>query len=264
MTSLVIPIKQIKLRKMKMTLKQPFSTSFGTVEEKVFFVTEIMDGTYTGYGESVAFTTPWYTEETTETVFHVMDRFLIPLLKKYPIQHPNDVTEIFQSIRRNNMAKSAIEGAVWDLYAKRCGQSLAEAIGGGTVDTIGVGLSIGLKPTMDKLLQSIDEAVQEGYKRVKIKIDRHRDIDVVKEVRRHFPDIPLMVDANSAYTLHDMDHLKKLDDYNLMMIEQPLGHDDILEHAELQKVMKTPICLDESIHSLHDVQLATQLKSCQI
>src|SRR5690625_802116 len=151
----MIPIKQIKLRKMKMKLKQPFSTSFGTVQEKEFFIIEVTDGSLTGYGESVAFTTPWYTEETTETVNHVITEFLIPLLKKHPIRHPDDVTHLFQSIRRHNMAKSAVEGAIWDLYAKRNNQSLLEAIGGRQIEAIGVGLSIGIQPTMDKLLASI-------------------------------------------------------------------------------------------------------------
>lgn len=261
---MVIPIKQVILRKLKMKLNSPFTTSFGTMSEREFFITEVVDENGNrGFGESVAFSIPWYSEESVKTNRHIMEDFLINILKENEIKHPNDVSELFKPIRRNNMAKSALETAIWDLFAKRENIPLAKALGG-TNSKIEVGISIGIKSTIDELLTSIDNAVKEGYKRIKIKIKPGWDVDVIKEVRRQFPEIPLMADANSAYTLKDIEHLQKLDNYNLMMIEQPLEHDDIVDHAKLQQAIKTPICLDESIHSLADARKAIELGSCKI
>ncbi|RKQ18864.1 o-succinylbenzoate synthase [Oceanobacillus bengalensis] len=259
-----MPIKQITLRKVKMRLKNPFSTSFGTLQDKEFYIIEAIDydGNH-GYGESVAFTAPWYTEETTQTTVHMLEDFLIPILKENVINHPDDVFELFKPIRRNNMAKAAIEGAVWDLYAKRQNISLACALGG-EKKQIDVGISIGIQPTMKELIHKIEHSLEEGYKRIKLKIKPGLDVELLREVRMYFPNIPIMADGNSAYSLEDIQHLKKLDDLHLMMIEQPLGHDDIVDHAKLQAVIKTPICLDESIHSLEDVKKAHELGSSKI
>ena len=259
-----IPIKQIKLRKLNMRLKHPFMTSFGTMQNKVFFITEAIDGKgHRGFGESVAFASPWYTEETVKTNVHMMEDFLIPILKENEISHPNDISHLFEPIKRNLMAKSALEGAIWDLYAKRNNMMLAAALGG-EKNEIDVGISIGIQPTVKQLLETIEKSVAAGYKRIKLKIKPGWDIDVLKEVRKIFPDTSIMADANSAYTLDDVEHLKQLDDLNLMMIEQPLAHDDIIDHATLQANIDTPICLDESIHSLEDTRLAIQLNSCKI
>lgn len=262
--STMLKLEEIFLHRMKMNLNDPFTTSFGSVQEKDFFIVEIIDQNgIKGYGESVAFSAPWYTEETTETAFHMMRDFLIPLLKKHTITHPSEVHNVFAPIRRNGMAKAAIESALWDLYAKQKGISLSEALGG-TKETIDVGISLGIESSIDTLLENIAMYVNEGYKRVKIKIKPGLDVDLVHEVRKHFPDVPLMVDANSAYTLNDVAHLQKLDEFDLLMIEQPLGSDDIVEHATLQRQLKTPVCLDESIYSLTDVKTAIQLGSCKI
>ncbi|GAA0316224.1 o-succinylbenzoate synthase [Bacillus carboniphilus] len=259
-----IPIKKITLHKLRMRLKNPFATSFGTLQDKEFFIIEMEDGEGNrGFGESVAFISPWYTEETVQTNEHIMRDFLIPLLFQQPINHPDEVTQIFSVIRRNNMAKAAIEGAVWDLFAKRENLSLSKALGG-TKTEIDVGIAIGIQASIPDLLHIIEEKVQQGYKRVKLKIKPGSDLEVLREVRSHFPDLPLMADANSAYTLQDIEHLKKLDDFNLLMIEQPLAHDDIVDHAILQKQLKTPICLDESIHSSDDARKAIELGSCRI
>ena len=261
---MALVIEKIKLHHLKMTLNDPFSTSFGTFQEKEFFITEMIDGSGNrGFGESVAFTSPWYSEETVQTNLHMMTDFLIPILKNNEIHHPDEVFDLFQPIRRNNMAKAALEGAVWDLYAKQKNIPLAEALGGER-KTIDVGISLGIEPTVKDLLRKIEHYVQEGYKRIKIKIKPGYDVDVLKEVRRVFPETKIMADANSAYTLNDIDHLRKLDDLDLMMIEQPLAHDDIIDHAKLQKAMTTPICLDESIHSLEDARKAIELESCKI
>lgn len=255
---------KIVLRRLQMKLKNPFSTSFGTTETKEFYLIEVIDETgESGWGESVAMSYPWYTEETVKTNGHVMKDFLIPLLFQEPIAHPDEVSQRFAPIRRNSMAKAALEGAVWDLYAKRQGISLAWALGG-EKKTIDVGISIGIQPSNKALLEKIEGHLNEGYKRIKVKIKPGWDIDMIKEIRRHFPDIPLMADANSAYSLHDVAHLKQLDDFNLMMIEQPLAHDDIIDHAALQRQLSTPICLDESIHSVEDARKAIELGSCQI
>lgn len=260
----MIPIDHLHLHRMKMTMKNPFKTSFGTLQEKEFFIIEAIDqdGNH-GYGESVAFASPWYTEETVETNLHMMRDFLIPLIKSIHITHPDDVLQIFQPIRGNNMAKAAIEGAIWDLYAKQQGIPLAEALDG-TKKTIDVGISIGMQPTHEALLEVIEARLKDGYKRIKLKIEPGNDLSLLREVRHHFPHVPLMADANSAYTLKDVNHLKQLDDLNLLMIEQPLGYNDIVDHAILQQSMKTPICLDESIHSFQDVRQAIHLGSCQI
>ncbi|TFJ92733.1 o-succinylbenzoate synthase [Lentibacillus salicampi] len=261
---MTIPIKTIKLRRLKMTLNNPFTTSFGTIKEKEFFITEAIDDSGNrGFGESVAFLTPWYTEETVETNHHIMKDVLIKLLKENAIDHPDDVSNIFRPVKRNHMAKAALEGAIWDLYAKRENITLSEALGG-TRKQIDVGISIGIQPTVEDLLEKISHHVNQGYKRIKMKIKPGWDYEVLREIRNHFPDIPLMADANSAYTLKDIEQLKKLNELNLMMIEQPLAHDDIIDHAKLQAAIKTPICLDESIHSLEDARKAIELKSCQV
>lgn len=258
-------IKQIILRHMKMRLLHPFTTSFGTEHDKDFILVEINneDG-ISGWAESVAAADPLYNEETVKTNWHIMEDFLIPILLREPIDHPDRVSEeLFAHIRGNYMAKAALEGAVWDLYAKEKGISLSEALGG-KKERIEVGISIGIQDSVDQLLKKIEANLAAGYKRIKIKIKPGWDVDVIKKVRREFPDIPLMADANSAYTLKDTEHLAALDEFDLMMIEQPLAHDDIVDHAELQARIKTPICLDESIHSVEDVRKAIQLGSCKI
>ncbi len=257
-------IHHVHLHKLRLTLKHPFTTSFGTMQERDFFIVEVIDDEGNqGYGESVSFTSPWYSEETIETTFHLLNDFLIDLLRGEKISHPDDVSTLFSSIRRNNMAKAAIEGAVWDAYAKRNKQTLTAALGG-TKQTIDVGVSIGIEDSTDDLLKLIDIYVQEGYKRIKLKIKPGKDIEVIRQVRERFPDLPIMADANSAYTLDDIDHLKQLDAFDLMMIEQPLAHDDIVDHAILQNELQTPVCLDESIHSLEDARKAVELGSCKI
>src|SRR5699024_11291611 len=188
---------------------------------------------------------------------------LIPLVLNKEITHPDELQETFQVFKRNNLAKSAIEGAKWDLYSKEKNKSLAECQGG-VHNTIEVGVCLGIEENTDDLLRSIKEKVQEGYKRIKVKIRPGKDLDVLETIRDTFPDIPLMVDANSAYSLEDIDIFKKMEKYHLMMIEQPLAAGDLIDHAKLQKEIDTPICLDESIHSLENVRQAIEIGSCKI
>ena len=257
-------VHEVTLRTLKMRMKFPFETSFGVLQDKEFLLLEAKtEDSLTGYGEGVAFTAPWYTEETVTSMKHVLTEFLIPAILNKTIAHPDELQTIFAQIRRNAMAKACLEGAFWDLYAQRNKQSLAQAIGG-TANRISVGVSIGIQPTVEQLLNTIEGYLAQGYKRIKIKIKPGWDVNVVKAIRERFGDIPLMVDANSAYTLSDIEHLQQLDVYNLLMIEQPLAYDDIVDHATLQQQLKTPICLDESINSFDDARRAIALGSCRI
>lgn len=257
-------IKEINVRKMRMTLKHPFTTSFGTFHEKEFLLLEAVDELgNTGWGESVAFHSPWYNEETLETNLHMIRDFLVPIVLDRQIDHPEEVNDLFQAIRKNNMAKSTVEGAIWDLYAKRNQMTLAEALGGSN-EKIEVGISIGIEENIEDLKALVRSFLAEGYKRIKVKIKPGYDVEVMRALREAFPDVAMMADANSAYTLEDIDRLKQLDAFNLTMIEQPLASDDIIDHATLQKQLRTPICLDESIHSLEDTRKAVELGSTKI
>lgn len=257
-------IEKMIVREMNMTMKSPFTTSFGSVQEKRFLIVEVYDEQGNcGYGEGEAFEAPWYTEETTATCWHMIEDFLAPLLLNREISHPRDIRQFFKPIRRNNMAKSAVECAVWDAYAKRIKQPLWQVLGG-TRSAIKVGVSIGLQPTTQLLYEKIDRALAQGYGRVKVKIKPGKDVQLLETIRARYPYVPLMADANSAYTLDDMALLQQLDQFHLMMIEQPLAADDILNHATLQRALKTPICLDESINSYDDALTAIELGSCGV
>lgn len=248
---------------MSMPLKECFETSFGRLKDRDFIIVEVHGEGVIGYGEVTAMYAPLYNEETVGTALHIIKDFLAPLLLGKKIDHPRDVADIFKHIRRNNIAKAGVENAVWDLYAKLNNQALAEVVGGAK-DRIPVGVSIGIKDDISDLLKSVEGYLKENYRRIKIKIKPGWDIAAVAAVRKEFGDIPLMADANSAYTLEDISLLKHLDEFNLMMIEQPLAHDDIIDHASLQKELKTSICLDESIHSAEDARKAISIGACRI
>jgi o-succinylbenzoate synthase len=258
-------IRKVILRHLKLDLLYPFTTSFGTEYDRDFILVEVQsEEGISGWAESVAMLDPLYNEETVKTNWHILEDYLVPILLKTEIKHPDELSEIyFSHIRGNNMAKAALEGAVWDLFAKEQNASLSSVLGG-TKQTIDVGVSIGIKDSIDETLQTIEERLVEGYKRFKLKIKPGWDVELIDKVRKVYPDIPLMADANSAYTLADMERLCALDDYQLMMIEQPLAHNDIIDHSDLQSRLKTPICLDESIHSLEDARKALKLGSCKI
>ncbi|MBD8068733.1 o-succinylbenzoate synthase [Bacillus sp. PS06] len=257
-------ITKIKWQRIKMPLKAPFETSFGKVVKKDMILVRVYGGGKVGIGESVAMPYPIYSEETTGTVINMLEEFLIPILLDKEIQHPSEVSEIFSFIRRNNMAKAVLEMAVWDLYSKQTNQSLAGAIGG-TSKEIEVGVSIGIEPTIEKLVEKVERFLDEGYRKIKVKIKPGWDLAPLQAIRDRFGySIPLMADANSAYTLDDIDLLKQLDQFHLLMIEQPLAHDDIIDHAKLQAELVTPICLDESIHSVEDTRKAIEIGACKI
>jgi len=258
-------IDEIKLDRLHIPLKHPFETSFGKLLVRDFVVVSVTSDGVTGYGESTAFPLPFYNEESTETVLYILKDLLIPqVLKMENLEHPDDLGPIFDSVKGHRMAKASLEGAVWDLYCKKKGISLSEALGG-TKDEIDVGVSIGIEPTIEELLERVGNCIDQGYKKIKVKIKPGFDVKPMEAIRERFGmDVPLMADANSAYTLNDVDLLKQLDPLNLIMIEQPLAYDDIIDHAVLQKEISTPICLDESIHSVEDARKAVEIGATKI
>lgn len=258
-------IERIELKRLHMPLKAPFVTSFGRQTKRDFLLVCIQDRDgITGFAESVAMPFPYYNEETTDTLWYMLESFLIPMLFSKQPNVPEDVSELFSPIRRNNMAKSALEGAIWDLYAKQQGISLSAALGG-TKTEIDVGVSIGIEPNVEDVLSKVEQFVADGYKKIKVKIKPGFDVALIEAIRKRFGnELPLMADANSAYTMQQLDILQALDQYDLLMIEQPLAHDDIVDHAQLQAKLATPICLDESIHTAEDARRAIELGSCRI
>ncbi|MFD5854022.1 o-succinylbenzoate synthase [Cytobacillus pseudoceanisediminis] len=259
-----IYIKEVVLHHTRVSLKAPFTTSFGTIQTKDVCIVEAIDESgISGWGETVTSNEPYYNEETTYTAVYMLKDFLIPKVIQKKISHPKEVHKMLSFVRRNQIAKAALETAMWDVFAKKNGSSLSEVLGG-EKKKIAVGKSIGIQETPNQLVEKVGMYVKEGFKKIKVKIAPGADIEYIDAVRKKYPDVPLMADANSAYTLEHIEHLKKLDKYNLMMIEQPLAHDDIIDHAILQKNISTPICLDESIHSFEDARKAIELGSCKI
>lgn len=260
---MALDIKAVTLSIIKMPLKQPFTTHLGSVKEREAVIVEVEDRNgFIGYGEVVAFSSPWYTEETVQTSYHMIRDFLIPLLKEKGINHPDQAFDLFSSVRRNLMAKAGLETALWDLQAKKEGIPLSKLIGG-TMEAIPAGVVVG-NPNLPEALEQIEGYLEQGFKRVKVKISPEDDHHYISGIRKQFPDLPLMADANSAYSLEDVDRLKALDEFGLLMIEQPLGFDDIVDHARLQKQIETPICLDESIVTFDDARKAVELGSCGV
>jgi O-succinylbenzoate synthase len=216
-----------------------------------------------GYGECVAEANPYYSAETTETAWHILSGFLAPRVLGVEFGHPREMFPAFAQVRGHNMAKAALEMAAWDLFARQARRPLAHVLGG-TRTAIESGVSIGIQDSLDQLAAKIEQELAAGYRRVKIKIKPGWDVEAVEMVRRRFGGIRLMVDANAAYHLADAEHLARLDAFDLMMIEQPLDYDDVLDHARLQRRIRTPICLDESIHSVRAAAEAIDAGACRI
>jgi o-succinylbenzoate synthase len=259
----MIKIKQMTLYRLRMPLRTPFSNWREQVKEKDLYICELVDQDgVTGYGESVAFDSPWYTEETTETVHYIAKTYLKQLLKE-PFSHPSEFIERANVIKRNHMAKAMVEGALWDIFAKRLEMPLYQVLGGKN-PKVNVGVAIGMKQTDDETLDAIGQAEKDGYKRIKLKVSKKNDLRLIEKIRAKFPMMPLMIDANGAYTIQDIEHVKKFDHYNLLMIEQPFHPEDFVDHKYLQEQLHTPVCLDESIHTIQDVRTAIALESCRI
>ena len=256
-------IKRIEMRELRMRLLHPFETSFGSTQDRHVIVVKVTDGDKSGWGEVTAAEGPFYSYETWETAWHLLRDFIAPRVVGNDFQEPSDFGSLVRGIRGHNMARAGLETAIWDLEANIKNVPLWKMLGGSR-ERIDCGVSIGIHPSIDMLLAKIDMELKAGYHRIKIKIKPGWDLEVIREVRAAFPHIWLMGDANSAYTLADIETFKKMDRYNLMMFEQPLHHEDILDHAELQKHIETPICLDESIHSAQDARQAIKIGACKI
>lgn len=258
-----IQIDRIELRLVRLPLNEAFETSFGAIDTRVIFLINLEGGGIRGWGEVVAAEAPLYSYETLGTASHVIRDYLAQSMMAQPIAGLADLSARFARFKGHNMAKAGLELAYLDLLAQSRNCSLSHLIAG-TRKRVPVGVSLGIQPTLTALLERVDRYLALGYQRIKLKIKPGWDVWVVEEVRRRHPDILLSVDANSAYTLCDMDHLKALDDFGLLMIEQPLDHDDLLDHARLQAELETPICLDESITSLRRAEHALSLGSCRM
>ncbi len=256
-------IERIELRLIQMPLLSPFETSFGrTTMRRIVLVRVDAEG-WTGWGEVTAGESPFYNYETPETAWHILRDFLIPWSLKKNWNAPGDLVPAFRPVRGHNMAKAALENAVWDIAAQEKNLPLAKLVGG-TIEEIPCGVSIGIKPSIAELLENVAREVAAGYQRIKVKVKPGWDVNVLEAIRARFPRILLMADANSAYSLADITHLKEFDRFNLMMVEQPLGWDDLLDHAKLQREIATPICLDESIHTADDARKAIEIGACKI
>lgn len=256
-------IERVDIIRIKNPFATPFETSFVKFTERDALIVKIYSEGLVGYGECKAFFAPLYNPEDNGTCLHIIKNVIAPVIVGQDIIDPDDYLEKVRFIRGNKLAIAAVENAIWDLKMKREKKSLKTLLGG-TRSEIKVGVSLGIQDKTTDLLKRIDKYLAEGYHRTKIKIKPGKDIEVIKEVRKHFPDIDLTVDANSAYTLADLDLFKAIDEYNLLYIEQPLGEDDIIDHSFLQKEIKTPICLDESIITAEDARKAIALGSCGV
>jgi o-succinylbenzoate synthase len=258
-----VRIDRLELRLIRLPLVRFFETSFGRVSERQFVLVTVDDNGAAGMGECVADANPYYSAETTRTAWHVIGEFIAPLLLGREFAHPREILDALAVIRGHNMAKAAVEMAAWDLFARQQGASLATVLGG-TRQSIESGVSIGIQDSLDELLERVAIECAAGYRRVKIKIKPGWDIDAVARIRERFGSIPLMVDANAAYTIEDQAHLAELDRFDLMMIEQPLDYDDLRDHARLQRRLRTDICLDESIHTVRAGDEAIETGACRI
>ncbi|MBI2841439.1 MAG: o-succinylbenzoate synthase [Acidobacteria bacterium] len=256
-------IRGIELVALKLKLKDRFETSFGAVDEREILLVRLEAEAGVSWSEVVADRDPYYSGETVETARHIIREFLAPLLRETAVSGGRDAFRICSRVRGNPMARAAVEMGIWNLEAMEKGVPLSHLLGGNR-SRVAAGVSVGIQESAPAMLDKIAAYLDRGYCRIKVKIKPGKDVDIIRSIRRRFPDIHLMADANAAYTLDDSPLLAALDDYRLMMIEQPLSHDDILDHGELARILRTPICLDESIRSSHDCRLALQLKSCSI
>jgi len=256
-------IEFIALRELKMKLKAPFETSFGTTSERRVLLVEAGADGLSGWAEITTQEEPFYNAETTDTAWHVFCDFVVPMALGKTVQHATEVPALLQGIRGNEMARAGLENALWDIEAQQKGVPLGKLLGG-TRGEIASGVSLGIQADTGVLLANIEKELADGYQRIKLKIKPGKDVEVVRKVRERFPEVPLMVDANSAYQPADAPLLQQLDTFNLMMIEQPLDWDDIFLHAELQRQLRTAVCLDECIHNARHARAAIELGACRV
>lgn len=256
-------IDRIELLEIRLPLVSFFETSFGrTTNRRIVLVRADANG-LTGWGEVTCGEQPFYNYETPETAWHILRDFLIPWTLPEEWRSASELAARFTPVRGHNMAKAALENALWDIEAQAKGLPIAKILGG-TREAIPCGVSIGIQDTAEELLEKIERELAAGYQRIKVKIKPGWDVTVLEQIRSRFPSIKLMADANSAYSLADLPHLKTFDRFDLMMIEQPLGWNDLLDHSRLQRELSTPICLDESIHDADDARKAIEISAGRI
>ncbi len=256
-------IDAIILRELHMPLVRPFETSFGVTRNRRIVLAEVQSEGLSGWGECTAGEHPFFSGESTESAWQVIVQELAPMLAATSPEHGGDCPGIFRAVRGNPMAKATLENAIWDLEAQREGVSLSRLLGG-VRDSIVCGVSIGIQSSIHELLSIIEHELAAGYQRIKLKCKPGWDVEVFERVRSRWPGILLSCDANSAYRLRDEDHIASFDAFDLLMIEQPLWHDDFYFHSVLQRRMHTPICLDESIRNRRDALAAIEMESCKI
>jgi O-succinylbenzoate synthase len=257
-------IDNIVLRELHIPLVRPFETSFGVTRDRRILLVEVQSEGLTGWGECTAGERPFFSGESTDTAWQIIVNELGPMLASAEsVEHGGDCPDIFRLVRGNPMAKAALENAIWDLEAQREGISLSQLLGG-VRDVIVCGVSIGIQSSIPALIDTIEKELAAGYQRIKLKCKPGWDIEVFDRVRSRWPGIMLSCDANSAYRLKDADHLVSFEAFDLLMIEQPLWHDDFYYHSMLQKRMNTAICLDESIRNRRDALAAIEMESCRI
>jgi O-succinylbenzoate synthase len=260
-----LQLERLELREIELPLKSPFETSFGrTTRRRILIVRAFDKSGACGYGECVAAENPFYNHETIDTAWLMTSNHVAPLLAAARVKSAAEVRQALAPIRENRMAKAGVEAAIWDLEAKLFEKPLWQHIGG-TRAAITCGVSIGLQSSTEALLDKVSREIESGYQRIKIKIKPGKDVQLAEAIRKEFPSITLSVDANSAYRLEtDAPLLKRLDDYNLLMIEQPLMPGDLLDHSKLQRQLNTAICLDESVVCLANAKQAHELDACRI
>ena len=256
-------LHSITLREIRLPLVTPFETSMDRVTNRRILLLEAAIDGVTGWGECTAGENPFYSPEDTETAWHILTSYLWPILKGKEFPSASDVWPLLEQVRGHTMAKAAVETAIWDAEAQLKNIPLWKLLGG-TQQEIPCGVSIGVKDSLDELSATVKKELAAGYQRIKIKIKPGKDLLPVQRVRQDFPRIKLSVDANSAYHAQDLPLLQQLDAYYLMMIEQPLGWDDLFGHVEIQKALQTPICLDECIHTYEQAEAAVALGACKI
>lgn len=256
-------LERVELFLLRLPLKRAYETSGAVETHQTRVIARVEGQGAVGWGESTAAEIPWYSAETPRTVWYVLEEIIVPQLLRDGVASAEAVGERLGWIRGHQMAKATIEMALWDLVAKQQGVPLAKLIGG-TRDRILCGVAIGLQPSIDVLLERIEQELAGGYQRVKLKIKPGRDVEIAEAVRRRYPELSFMLDANSAYTLADAPIFERIDEQRPMMIEQPLAYDDMIDHAALQRRIRTPICLDESIKSGEDARKAIEIDATRI
>jgi O-succinylbenzoate synthase len=258
-----VKIEQVRLFHLRMPLQAPFETSFGRIEARESLLVEAHAGGLVGHGECSADRDPGYSYETTATAWHVLSEFLVPAVLNQELAAPQDLPARLSFVRGHPLAKAGLEMACWDLFGKAQGRSLSQMLGG-VRPRVAVGVSVGIQPSPQALVDVVAAYLGQGYARIKIKIKPGRDLDEAQAVRRTFPQVRLQVDANSAYDLHSAQRLRPLDDLDLLLIEQPLAEDDLWDHHRLQAQLRTPICLDESILSARHARQALEMDACRV